>query len=155
MIKHHNETHGNTKHKQVTPEYQTWIEIKRRCHDSTRHDYPRYGGRGIKVCYEWLISFQAFLNHVGKRPSKNHSLDRINSNRGYEPGNCRWATRKEQGRNKSNNRLITYKNQTLCLSEWCELLGIKRHVIKCRLSLGWTVEKAFETPVGSINRWTK
>jgi hypothetical protein len=84
--------HGKSR----TVEYSTWKSIKQRCSDPSSSIYVYYGGRGITVCRRWLDSFQAFLEDVGERPSKGYVLERINMDGNYEPGNCRWSTRKEQ-----------------------------------------------------------
>ena len=100
-----------------TPEYNIWMSMKKRCLNKSHKSYHLYGGRGISVCDKWM-GFSGFIEDVGLRPSKNHSLDRIDNNGNYEPQNVRWATRREQQRNKRNNRLITYNGETKCLSEW-------------------------------------
>lgn len=82
-----------------TPEYRAWVSMRWRCEKPQYAQYKDYGGRGIKVCDRWQ-SFQAFLNDVGMRPSLNHSIDRRNNDGNYEPGNVRWATRKEQAQNR-------------------------------------------------------
>jgi hypothetical protein len=80
--------HG--KHKSV--EYKAWASAKNRCHNPKHRDFQNWGGRGIKMCKEWQESFQAFLNHVGPKPPKQCVLDRINNDKGYEPGNVRWVS---------------------------------------------------------------
>ena len=84
-----------------SPEYTPWQQMKNRCSNQNSQHWPRYGGRGIKVCPEWIDSFEEFFEHVGLRPSPQHSLDRINPDGHYEPGNVRWATPKEQRNNRS------------------------------------------------------
>lgn len=84
-----------------SPEYTAWINIKERCLNAQRPDFPRYGGAGVAVCDRWRDSFESFLADMGPRPSARHSIDRINNSQGYEPGNCRWATREEQSRNRA------------------------------------------------------
>lgn len=92
--------HGYSRVKQRTPEYKTWCLMKDRCHNPRFLRYADWGGRGIKVCEEWLHDFVAFLDHVGPKPSSKHSIDRIDNDRGYEPGNVRWATALEQRYNR-------------------------------------------------------
>lgn len=86
-----------------TPEYNTWTGIKQRCLNHKNLRYHDYGGRGITICEEWRNSFTSFLSYVGTKPSSNHSIDRINPNGNYEPGNVRWATRSEQQLNRRIN----------------------------------------------------
>jgi hypothetical protein len=94
-------THGMSK----TPEYLAWCCMKNRCFKPQDKQYPNYGGRGIRVCDEWRNSFEAFFDHVGPRPSSDHSIDRINNDGNYEPGNVRWATPEEQARNTRCTKL--------------------------------------------------
>jgi hypothetical protein len=132
-----------------TPEYRRWKAMIKRCHRPTASDYSRYGGRGITVCDRWRNSFLAFLEDVGPLPSPKHSIDRADGSRGYEPGNCRWATPTEQARNTSRNRVITWRGEARPLSEWCELLDLPYGVIFSRIhACGWPVEEALARPVG-------
>lgn len=85
---------------QKTPEYRAWCHMKDRCYRKTTAHYPRYGGRGIKVFPLWMNDFEAFYKHIGKRPTAGHSLDRINNDGDYEPGNVRWADSFTQASNK-------------------------------------------------------
>ncbi len=135
-------------------EYGVWQQMGARCHDPERKDYPRYGGRGVTVCWEWRVSFLRFLNDIGPRPSAKHTLDRIDNNGRYEPANCRWELAKPQARNRRNNNLLTYRGETRCLSEWAEVLGIPRNTIEGRLRLGWDAEAILSTPPqqGSTHR---
>jgi len=93
-----------------TLEYATWARIKDRCGNPKNNRYHRYGGRGIKVCGRWLNSFENFYADMGKKPSPKHSIDRINNDGDYEPGNCRWATAREQAQNKN----IAKNNKSGC-----------------------------------------
>lgn len=127
------------------PEYRNWIKMKTRCSNTKDKCYPRYGGRGISVCERWLHSFQNFLDDLGAKPSNAHSLDRIDVNGNYEPGNVRWATPKEQGRNRRNNKLITAFGETKCLSEWAEdsRCVVNLPTLETRIRrAGWSPERA-------------
>lgn len=140
--------HGDSCRGGTSPEYVTWSDMIQRCHNPRQESYQRYGGRGITVCDEWRASFEAFLAHVGRRPGPEYSIDRIDNGKGYEPGNVRWATRAQQARNKSINRVVTYNGRTLCLMDWANELGFNFDVLHSRLGkLGWTVERAFTTPM--------
>lgn len=144
-----NTTKAHTKHsKSYTKEHHTWRHILDRCHNSSNQSYRLYGERGITVCDEWRNSFEAFYSHVGDAPSPKHSLDRIDNNKGYQPGNVRWATAKQQSRNNRRNRVLTMNGKSMCLAEWSEVTGIGATVISRRLSIGWDVEKTLTTPVG-------
>lgn len=128
------------------PEHRTWQGIKTRCLNPKDKSYPRYGGRGITICEEWRASFWAFLEDVGPRPSPHHQIERIDNDRGYEPGNCRWATRSEQMRNKRNSALLTLNGITATQAEWSERTGIDRRLIHYRIKNGWSVAEALSVP---------
>lgn len=131
-----------------TDEYKIWLGMKKRCVNKNAKSYEHYGGRGIKVCRRWM-KFENFLEDVGLRPSKNHSLDRFpNKNGNYEPGNVRWATQKQQCGNKRTNLVIEFRGETMTAGEWADKLGIKRFTLYCRLNgYGWSIERALTTPV--------
>jgi hypothetical protein len=134
---------GGTKR---TSLYRAWESMHRRCNDATR--YPSYGGRGIRVCDEWK-SFEAFRDHmdkvVGPRPDHG-SLDRIDNDGNYEPGNVRWADPKIQTRNRSSARFFTLDGVTRCLVEWAELADVSSSVILARIRHGWNLRDALTTP---------
>jgi hypothetical protein len=124
-----------------SPEYRVWCHVLARCGTATDAAYDNYGGRGITVCDRWL-TFTNFYADVGPRPSPQHTLERIENDGNYEPGNVRWATRKEQNRNKRNNRLLTFNGRTQCIAAWAEEIGITWAALRARLRLGWSVERA-------------
>ena len=126
--------------------YRTWKEMRKRCLSSKSSRYHDYGGRGITICDRWL-DFENFYADMGDPPSPAHSIERIDNNSGYSPDNCKWATNKEQQRNKRTSRMIEFQGQTRCASEWEEILGFRRLTLINRLNAGWSVEKALTTPI--------
>jgi hypothetical protein len=92
--------HGDSKRGKETVEYNTWLNMKKRCYAKSHESYKYYGGRGIKVCKRWLESYQDFILDMGYKPSKKHSIDRINNDGNYTPSNCRWATQLQQVHNR-------------------------------------------------------
>lgn len=139
--------HGNASRNALTPTYKTWLAMRGRCNSINSSAYPQYGAVGIRVCDRWNNSFAAFLQDMGERPS-GCTIDRIKNSLGYEPGNCRWATKEIQSRNRKSNVFITIENETHCLTDWAAKLGIKRETISTRIRRGWTPESAVITPVG-------
>jgi hypothetical protein len=123
-----------------------WQNMIYRCHHENCPDYPKYGGRGIEVCDRWRDSFQAFLEDVGPRPSPNHSLDRIDNNSNYDPGNVRWATSEQQANNRRNSRLLTCDGITQGLSQWARQLGVSAPAILARLKGGMSEQEALSKP---------
>ena len=124
-----NKTHGLSR----TSIYSTYYGMISRCYNESNDSYIYYGGRGIKVCDRWLESFENFLADMGEKPSKDHSIDRINVNGNYEASNCKWATKIEQENNKTDNRIVFYKNQQYTLAELSKFLNINYHTIRNRL----------------------
>ena len=133
-------THGLTN---THPLYRLWAGIRTRCRNPNATGYDRYGGRGITICAEW-DDFPAFVRDVGERPSPQHTLDRINQNGNYEPGNVRWATPEEQAGNRRDNHIVTYLGQPMPLRKVCRVSGtrVSRRTIKRRLERGWPLEDA-------------
>jgi len=130
-----------------TPEHGVWEGIKRRCFMPNEVAYQHYGERGITMDPRWRDDFAAFLADVGRRPSPKHTIERIDVDGHYEPGNVRWATLKEQARNKRNNRLITLRGETLTLAEWCERFDISPKNVVARERIGWSIYDALTIPV--------
>ncbi len=130
------------------PEYMAWVAMRGRC--SNRHDkyYAGYGGRGISVCERWQRSFKAFMDDMGPKPTPQHSIDRRNNDSNYEPGNCRWATRKEQQQNTRTTHLLTFQGRTMCVVEWARELGISATTLYARLSRGDTPQQALSRRLG-------
>lgn len=105
-------------------EYKSWSGIIERCENPKNPAFGNYGGRGIQVCLRWRASFEAFLADVGPRPSRGHTIDRIDVNGNYQPGNVRWATWRTQAQNRRDVRLFSFDGRTLCLTEWARELDI-------------------------------
>ena len=127
-----------------TPTYITWSHMRRRCSNPNNKDFKNYGERGITVCDSWG-QFKNFLTDMGERPP-HMTLDRIDNNGNYEKNNCRWATRKEQGRNTRSNRIITYNGRDQPMVAWAEEYGINASTLGTRLNK-WSIKKALTTPV--------
>ncbi len=118
-----------------------------RCTNTEDKNFFRYGERGIRVHETWVNCYATFLKDVGRRPSDKHSIDRIDNNGHYEPGNVRWATKKQQCLNRRSNRIIEYNGRSQTLQEWVEELKIDRSVVKMRLRSGWSGHDAFTKPL--------
>ena len=136
-------THGMVN----SPEYKSWAMMKDRCTNPNNPRYANYGGRGITFD-KAFETFEGFFAELGPKPDPTYTIERIDNNKGYEPGNVRWATRAEQNRNKSNNWFLTHNGKTQTLSEWAREVGIKEVTLDARLRrYGWSVERALTTPV--------
>lgn len=112
------------KKKNRHPSLNCYKGMIQRCTNKNRDDYKYYGGLGITVCKEWLVSFEQFNADMGNRPSPEHTLDRIDGTKGYSKENCRWATKKEQSANLKSNRNINYNGKTMNLSQWARELNM-------------------------------
>jgi len=119
-MKGRKETHGKSK----IPEYRTWVSMKARCYNPNNSGYKKYGGKGLGVCEKWVNDFGQFFIDMGKKPTKKHSLDRINGRLGYSKENCKWSTPQEQAQNTTKTRWISYDGVTMCLSEWAEYFNM-------------------------------
>jgi hypothetical protein len=119
----------------------------RRCCDPRHKAYSNYGGRGITVCDRWRFSVKDFVADMGPRPSKDHSIDRLDNNRGYEPGNCVWETRSKQSRNSRSNVWLTARGKTMVISDWSKETGVPHDTLAYRIRHGWPAERAL-VPAG-------
>ena len=106
-------------------EYEIWSDMKRRCYSKTRNAYKWYGAKGVTVSDEWRNSFNSFIEDMGARPSKKHTIDRINNNEGYSKSNCKWATWEEQFANRSNTVYLEHNGITKTMKEWAIHLNIR------------------------------
>lgn len=130
-----------------TTEYVIWSGMIERCHNQNNKRFKNYGAKGISVCDEWRSSFESFYADMGCRPSKEHSIDRIDGTKGYNKTNCRWATATEQNLNKSNNHLIPFNGEMLPYTQVARIVGINPSTLEKRLRLGWNPERAISEPV--------
>lgn len=124
--------------------YKSWISAKQRCYNPNNHNYSKYGGRGITMCERWKSSFADFLHDMGERPSSLYTLDRIDVNGNYDPSNCRWATSKEQGNNRRDNRLIEIDGRLLTTAQFSEEYHINYSNIRMELRKGLTPKEIVE-----------
>jgi hypothetical protein len=137
--------HGHALPGQHTKTYKRWTSMKHRCFNPNDANYKHYGGRGITVCERWL-DFRNFLADMGEAP-EGMWIDRIDNDKGYEPGNCKWVTPKEQLRNRRNNYMVEVEGVTKCLSEWAEYLGVDVKMLDARIrKYGWDPQKAVMEP---------
>jgi len=140
-------THGASSRGRQLPEYGIWAGVKNRCYSPNSTSYPRYGGRGVVMCERWRDSFENFLSDVGYRPHSDMSLDRIDNDQGYEPGNVRWASPITQANNKRNTKYIDINGVTKPISDWCRELDVPKTTVYSRLNRGWNAYDALLTPV--------
>ena len=131
-----------------TSEYNTWVHMIQRCHNPKNKDYPHYGGRGIEVCQMWRDSFEAFYMTIGPKPSEEYTIERIDTEKNYEPGNVKWATRQEQVLNQRSNVQITIDGETKVVSKWAEdpRCTVSKYTIYKRLKRGWDGRRAVMEP---------
>ena len=134
--------HGRSR----TPEFWAWVNMLRRCHYPKHPNFASYGGRGITVCAEWRSSFAAFYSHIGPRPNAKHSIERIDNQAGYEPGNVKWATRAEQMRNTRANHWIEIDGQVKTVSDWAKACGIHFTTVHHRIARGMSERDAVLAP---------
>ena len=144
-------THGEASHGNESVEWKAWKSMKGRTNPNDKQNFKNYAGRGITVCGEWLASFDKFLEDMGRCPD-GFTIDRIDNDKGYFPGNCRWATQEQQMNNTRANVVIEYQGRRQTLTQWCKELKIRRGLVYCRLSLGWSAEKALTSPIDTTRK---
>ena len=139
----HSIKHGLSK----TRLYKIYLGMKKRCYNKKYFQFQHYGGRGIKICDEWLDNFMNFYNWAMTNGYTDElTIDRIDVNGNYEPSNCRWVTPHQQSNNTRTNRLITYNNKTHTMAEWAKITGLTYSAIQHRLDRNWSIEKTLTTP---------
>lgn len=139
--------HGHTVDGQYSDEFKVWMGMHTRCTNANEKGYYRYGGRGITVCDRWQ-EFANFYDDMGPRPSPDHSIERKKNDANYEPSNCKWATRKEQCRNRRSNRIVSFRGRQMSLAEAVEISGLPYFTVSQRIGkLGWDDERALTEPV--------
>jgi len=137
---------GNVKHGgHGTLTYARWKSMMQRCTDTNADNFKHYGARGVTVCERWH-DFASFLTDMGPCPDKSMTLDRLKNELGYEPGNCRWATKAQQNANRSHCVRLTHDGKTLNLADWAPIVGLSANVLALRLKRGWSAEKTLTTP---------
>ena len=131
------------------PEYKVWCSMIQRCTNPNNSVYRHYGGRGITVAPEWTGKggFKKFIEHVGRRPSKKHTLDRLNNDGNYRPGNVAWRTWTQQARNRRNRVVLEAYGQRMLLIEWATELGMSHALLLSRMKAGWTPEEVVGTTI--------
>lgn len=135
------------------PEYRIWMLMIQRCTNPKASGFDRYGAKGVEVCPRWRHSFDAFYEDMGPRPEgrfpsgySRYSIDRRDSEAGYCPENCYWATSDVQTRNKGNNVWVTYQGERMCLGDAAARAGISARTVRGRMKKGWPEENWFEPP---------
>lgn len=126
--------------------YGRWKSMRQRCNDTAHPNHANYGGRGIAVCARW-DRYAAFLADMGDCPDQDHTLDRLDNERGYEPGNCRWVPKAEQSAHRRTNIQLTHAGVTQIATAWAAAIGIPANSLLQRLRLGWSVERALMQPL--------
>lgn len=147
-----NKTHGHVVNKKPSPEYHSWQNMRARCLNKNHPRYGDYGGRGIRICKRWRDSFENFLSDMGGKPSRSHTIERKDNDGPYSPGNCRWATKKEQNQNTRASHFLAHVGITLTIAQWSERTGLPASVIQTRISRGWTAEESLTIPASKTHK---
>lgn len=152
------QTGTRTEDDKIREVYSTWMSMIQRCHNPSSKDYKNYGARGITVCDMWRDSFDAFYMMMGPKPAANYTIERIDYNKGYEPGNVKWLPREEQPFNQRSNIHITIDGETRVASLWegDPRCPVTKKVIYKRLDRGWPPEAAVRAPNGTkLQDWLR
>jgi hypothetical protein len=140
-------THGFFIGRKAHPVYSLYKAMVSRCHNPKDPAFKYYGARGITVCDQWRHNPHQFINDMGERPP-GFTLERINNDGPYSPENCEWRTREQQANNKRSNVWITFEGETLTISQWGRKLNFPDNLLGKRLlTLGWSIQKALQTPL--------
>lgn len=143
LIVERTKTHGHATKSKRSKTYVAWVNMIQRCTNPKATKYESYGGRGIKVCRRWRISFENFLADMGQPPSPEHSIDRKNNARDYKPSNCRWAIEEIQMNNRSKSRVLKHGGRSMTIEQWARETGIPHRTIGNRIDrLGWSISEA-------------
>ena len=135
-----------------TPEFHAWKNAVQRTTNEKNPDWAAYGGRGIKMCEQWLMSFVTFRVDMGPRPTPAHSLDRIDNDGPYAPENCRWSTKSEQSNNTRSNLVLTHDGETKTATDWAKVSGVPSNSIRQRRKKGWSDSESIWTPVNGTRK---
>lgn len=138
-------SHGECAGGRSSSEYKIWQGLWDRCTKPSHKQFVDYGQRGIAVCDRWR-KFETFIADMGRRPSVSHSIERNDNDAGYTPENCRWATKREQARNRRSSRRLAFRDEVRTMAEWAEVAGLPYKIVKDRMGRGWSVKAALETP---------
>jgi hypothetical protein len=159
LVAKRSRTHGQSSTKAgVSPEYKVWAGILNRCNNTKATSYPNYGQRGITVCNRWQAGdgrssgFECFISDMGRRPSPRYTIEREDNDGNYEPGNCSWALREKQVRNRRISLRVVWQGKEMHLLEACELEGQRPGMVRYRLQSGWTLDRALTEPVKKSHR---
>lgn len=140
-------THGDARVGRLATEYNIRRTMIARCHRPAARSFSKYGGRGITVCERWRESYAAFLADMGRRPSPRHSLERLDNDGPYAPGNVVWATAAAQARNRRSTPLYEMDGERLCIKDWAARYGMTGKQLRPRLARGWDLRRALTTPL--------
>lgn len=135
------------------PEYPVWRRMLRRCYNKNCFEYKNYGGRGIRVCDQWLINFKQFFQDMGSRPTPLHCIERLDNNGNYEPSNCAWSDRVSQNNNKRDNIVIELDGERMTIAEWSRKIGVSLKTLHSRHYKGLSPEQILSKKVKRIGRW--